>query len=84
MVLTMVSVIQMDYDCFISISKSAWPDSIMKTGLLGFLGISNKLMGPEPVTFFMRDLTYMVLCEDNNGHKEAQTTWVPAGEDCCG
>jgi hypothetical protein len=56
----------------------------MKTGLLGFLGISNKLMGPEPVTFFMRDLTYMVLCEDNNGHKEAQTTWVPAGEDCCG
>jgi hypothetical protein len=26
---------QMDYDCFISISKSAWLDSILKTGLLG-------------------------------------------------
>ncbi len=45
-----------------------------------FLGISNKFMGPEPVTFSTRDLTYMILCEDNNGHKGAQTTWVPAGE----
>ena len=27
---------QMDYDCFISISKSAWPDSTLKTGLLGY------------------------------------------------
>jgi len=27
---------QMDYDCFISISKSALPDSILKTGLLGY------------------------------------------------
>jgi len=45
-----------------------------------FLGNSNKLMGPEPVTFSTEDLTNMVLCEDNNGHKEARTTWVPAGE----
>ena len=38
-------------------------------------------MGPEPVTFSMRGLTNMVLCEDNSERKEAPTAWVPAGED---
>jgi hypothetical protein len=37
-------------------------------------------MGPEPVTFSTRDLTNMVLREDNNGHKGTRTAWVPAGE----
>jgi hypothetical protein len=30
-------------------------------------------MGPEPVTFSMRGLTNMVLCEDNSERKEAPT-----------
>jgi hypothetical protein len=37
-------------------------------------------MGPEPVTFSMRGLTNMVLCEDNSERNEAPTAWVPAGE----
>jgi len=37
-------------------------------------------MGPESVTFSTRDLTNMVLREDNNGHKGTRAAWVPAGE----
>ena len=44
------------------------------------MGNLNKLMGPEPVTFSTRDLTNMVLREDNNGHKGTRAAAVgPSG-----
>jgi hypothetical protein len=50
------------------------------TGPWSHLGYFKQTYGSRTSDVFHEDLTNMVLCEDNNEHKEARTIWVPAGE----